>query len=164
MNSSGSIREQLPFDERNERDFVGVTQRIRDALSKIKLNEAIKATESSLAKLAKCSRGTLANRKWPLDELRAIKDGRKASRKGRAKHPPDVAKLIEQCKGLEEQLRSNRDELLRWKLECDDKDNRIKRLEHVSSVLAKQKNQLERLLKRGSRGQPGNVVAVRFKK
>ena len=163
MKSIVSKRRRLPFDEANERDFNELTKRIQFALSEIRSNEAIKATESSLAKLAKCSRGTLSNRSWPLDELKSIQASRRANRKGRAKYPPDVARLIERCKGLEEQLKNNRDELLRWKMECDDRDSRIRRLEHINGTLVKQKRQLEKQLKDNPHSHSGNVVSIRFK-
>lgn len=163
MGTPQSPRKRLPFDDRNERDFSDLTSKIREALIKIRLDDSVGATEMSLAKIAGCSRATLANRKWPLKELRAIKAARKAKRKSKSKYPPDIATLIAQCKGFEEQLRLNRDELLRWKMECDERDTRIQRLEHVNSTLLKQKNHLEKLLKRGSPNRGGNVVSIRFK-
>jgi len=68
----------LPFDERNDRDFEDLTNRIRNGLDLIRKTKSLKPTQDTLAKLAKCSRRTLSLRRWPVEELKKIK------------HPPFV--------------------------------------------------------------------------
>ena len=46
-------RKRMPFDERNDQDFEEVTNRIRNALSTLRADSSLKATEASLAELAK---------------------------------------------------------------------------------------------------------------
>ena len=66
----------LPFNERNQRDFEELTERIRTALNTIRKSKSLKPTQSTLAKLAQCSRRTLSLRRWPLEELKGIKKKR----------------------------------------------------------------------------------------
>lgn len=66
----------LPFDEKNQLDFDEMTERIRTGLDAIRKNKSLKATQSTLAKLAQCSRRTLSLRRWPVEELKRIKNKR----------------------------------------------------------------------------------------
>jgi Mg2+ and Co2+ transporter CorA len=66
----------LPFDERNQRDFEEITERIRTALDAIRKSKSLKPTQSTLARLAQCSRRTLSLRRWPIEELKRIKQNR----------------------------------------------------------------------------------------
>jgi Mg2+ and Co2+ transporter CorA len=66
----------LPFDERNQRDFEEITERIRTALDAIRKSKSLKPTQSTLARLAQCSRRTLSLRRWPIEELKRIKANR----------------------------------------------------------------------------------------
>ena len=72
---SGTLK-SLPFDEKNQLDFDEMTERIRTALDAIRRNKSLKATQSTLAKLAQCSRRTLSLRRWPVEELKRIKSQR----------------------------------------------------------------------------------------
>lgn len=72
------IRKTLPFDKKNEEDFLRISENIRNALDTISSNANLAATQNKLAKLAGCSRKTLYNRKWALEELRLIKVNRKS--------------------------------------------------------------------------------------
>ena len=69
--------ETLPFDERNQRDFEEMTERIREGLEVIRKNKSLKPTQKTLARLAGCSRRTLSLRRWPIEELNRIKRNRK---------------------------------------------------------------------------------------
>jgi Mg2+ and Co2+ transporter CorA len=66
----------LPFDERNQRDFEEITERIRTALEAIRKSKSLKPTQTTLARLAQCSRRTLSLRRWPIEELKGIKEKR----------------------------------------------------------------------------------------
>lgn len=67
----------LPFDARNEADYYKLTDQIESALQKIESDGRIPATQNKLADLAKCSRKTLNNRKYPIERLNQIKTDRK---------------------------------------------------------------------------------------
>jgi DNA-binding GntR family transcriptional regulator len=67
---------RAPYDDRNKADFNEITQNIKAALKVLERDPGIPVTEASLAELAKCSRGTLRNRVWPLERLGAIKVSR----------------------------------------------------------------------------------------
>lgn len=76
-----TISKVLPFDERNDRDFEELTQRLRKGLDLIRRNRSLRATQNTLARLAGCSRRTLHIRKWPIDELKKIKADRRPTPK-----------------------------------------------------------------------------------
>jgi hypothetical protein len=71
----------LPFDDRNNSDFEAMTVRIRQGLETIRNNKSLPATQTTLAKLAQCSRKTLSLRRWPIDELKRIKVERNSKHK-----------------------------------------------------------------------------------
>ncbi len=102
----------LPFDERNHRDFEEMTQRIRGALDLIRTSRSLKPTQSTLAKLAGCSRRTLSLRGWPIVELKRIKtqrnpDGHKSESVGptnkTAGTNQNEAQLIAQIRNYQKQ-------------------------------------------------------------
>jgi hypothetical protein len=64
----------LPFDKRNDQDFEDLTNRIRDGLALIRKSKSLKPTQDTLAKLAQCSRRTLSLRRWPIEQLKEIKN------------------------------------------------------------------------------------------
>ena len=71
----------LPFADRNDRDFEEMTARIRQGLESIRKNRSLDPTQATLAKLARCSRRTLSLRRWPIEELKRIKDERRSKKK-----------------------------------------------------------------------------------
>lgn len=102
----------LPFDERNERDFEEMTDRIRSGLESIRKSNSLKATQDSLARLAHCSRRTLNLRRWPIDELKRIKVQRQtlhqeskkeAAHKNRSTTLEKEKQLIKQIRNYQEQ-------------------------------------------------------------
>jgi hypothetical protein len=72
-----TVLKALPFDERNDRDFDDLTNRIRSGLDSIRKSTSLKPTQDTLAKLAQCFRRTLSLRRWPIEELNRIKRNRK---------------------------------------------------------------------------------------
>lgn len=68
----------LPFDERNKKDFEALTQRLADALNiiKFKKNQAgeyeYKPTVKTLCELAECSPATLYTRKNPINPIKCL--------------------------------------------------------------------------------------------
>jgi len=107
------------LQEKNEQDFVDVTRRIQEALARIESNAKLKATQDVLAKLADCSRGTLNNRKWPLDQLRKIKDARKTTVQVTIDETSAVAKEESRIERYKQQLYDSREEVLLWKTRYD---------------------------------------------
>ena len=77
---SADTKANLPFDERNQQDFMLVTKRIQDALELMANDRRVKRTETNLARLAGCSRGTLRNRQWPMEQLQKLKDEARAAK------------------------------------------------------------------------------------
>lgn len=97
---------------KNASDFDAMTQAIEDALKKIERDRRIKPTQSSLAKLVGCSRGTLNNRGWPLTKLSDIKRAREQKREaGKSGAPKVVSEKVEsEADTLKGQLRLSRTE------------------------------------------------------
>lgn len=105
------MRNRFPYDDRNEADYQQVTLNISLALELIDKSPEIPATQNELARLAKCSRGTLRLRKWPLDRLKEIKARRKAEQSSGAevkKSKSEIELHIEDKKHLLEQLQKSR--------------------------------------------------------
>lgn len=108
----------LPFDERNQQDFMLVTKSIQDALQQMANDRRLKRTEINLAKLAGCSRGTLRNRKWPIEQLQKLKEEARSS-PDEADVEPRATRDKARVDRYREQLIKNRDELLLWKYKHD---------------------------------------------
>ncbi|MBP0597760.1 hypothetical protein J8I26_06585 [Herbaspirillum sp. LeCh32-8] len=120
------------FDQRNVADFDVLTKRIFAALEKMAADRKEKRTQANLAALSGCTRGTLRNRKWPLEALDKLVEEAKQYKieKAKAKEaPPRSAKDITQVERLQEQLGKNRDELLMWKFKHDDLKKAMKTIE-----------------------------------
>lgn len=116
MNTNTTV--SLPFDDRNQQDFMLVTKRIQDALELMTNDRRLKRTETNLARLAGCSRGTLRNRQWPLKQLQKLKDDARTA-KEQVEVEPRATRQKAQVERYREQLVKNRDELLFWKYKHD---------------------------------------------
>lgn len=166
---------RLPFDERNEQDFENLTRNIQNAVATIRKSRSIPATQEKLAELSGCTRKTLHNRVWPINELKKIKEERKANKDSNpknitAEHKLSAEKhiareklLVIQIRNLQEQngkLFNQVQELQEQKASLIDT---VKVLEsEISSfkdVITKFEREL-RLLKRG-RDVRSNVVSIR---
>jgi len=121
----------LPFDERNQQDFIQTTKRIQDALEQLSSDRRLKLTEANLARLADCSRGTLRNRKWPIQQLQILKVTAKKLKDAKILEGPEPRAAREKSRvdRYREQLDKNRDELLAWKFKHDDLNAKIQTLE-----------------------------------
>lgn len=108
-----------PYDEKNAADYKEVTKRIDAAISVLECDDSIPATESSLAKLSGCSRGTLRNRVQPILRLKKIQLERKQenlrkAEEGRKSPLTTEAKLLGEARSLKEQLNNSRGEVAIW--------------------------------------------------
>jgi len=152
------------LEEKNEQDFQDVTNRIWSAIKKIALNPKYKPTQAVLAKLAFVSRGTINNRKWPLEELNKIKARRKETD---SDHPE-----IKQVKptgqteiSLEERLYLNREELRVWKVRADKEFRKVVQLEAIIKTQQAQIEIFESEVKRlADLVSENKIVAIKFPK
>lgn len=143
---------KAPYHDRNQADYVEMTRKIEFALSKLRDDSDIPATEVSLSKLAGCSRNTLRNRKYPLEELKKIKSLRSEDSK---KKPSRITKAhflsvdfhIEENKQLKLQLTQSREETAIWVNKYFALETDSKRLERMNEILQKGKELLETQLK-----------------
>lgn len=138
-----------PYDERNKNDFDDMTKRIEDALKIIEDDKTIPATQAKLCQLAKCSRGTLLNRKWPIERLKAIKDKREKGHKRKRitrEHFSAVEVHIEDKNNLQAQLKESRDEAARWFHKYKDSEKEIKRLKRAHEGLRTKNQRLQQQL------------------
>ena len=136
----------LPFDERNQQDFLLVTKRIQDALEKMAADRRLKRTEVNLAKLAGCSRGTLRNRQWPMTQLEKLQAEARATKES-AEPEPRAIREQSRIERYREQLSKNRDELLVWKYKHDELRDRILTLEAQRDAFKKRADDLEAQLR-----------------
>jgi hypothetical protein len=152
------------FEEKNAQDFIEVTKKLQSALARIESDSRLKPTQAVLSKLAECSRGTINNRKWPLEKLKKIKAARKASIK-----PEDIAskairKEESRIERYKEQLFNNREELLVWKMRHDEQAQRVVQLEEINRVLQQRIKRLEdELTKTIQRNSTGIVTNLKSK-
>jgi hypothetical protein len=104
-----ALLKTLPFDERNDQDFEELTQRIRQALDLVRKNRSLKPTQNTLARLAQCSRKTLHLRRWPVEQLKSIRNQRLSNPesgrgKTKTKHEaPTENQLIAQIRNYQSQ-------------------------------------------------------------
>jgi bisphosphoglycerate-independent phosphoglycerate mutase (AlkP superfamily) len=152
----------LPFDERNQRDFMLVTKRIQDALEQMANDGRLKKTETNLAKLAGCSRGTLRNRKWPMEQLQKLKKEARAA-KDETEVEPRATREKSQVERYRNRLIKNRDELLFWKYKHDALRDLVETLESQRDVYKRRAEELEAQLRSiattsNSRKSSGKVV------
>ncbi|MCT7307121.1 hypothetical protein [Ralstonia wenshanensis] len=143
---SDEIRPPLPFDERNQQDFLLVTKRIQDALEKMANDRRLKRTETNLAKLAGCSRGTLRNRKWPMMRLHELKSEAREA-KGEEEPEPRAIREKSRIDRYREQLSKNRDELLAWKYKHDELRDKVLTLEAQRDAYKRRAEELDARLR-----------------
>ena len=139
----------LPFDERNQQDFVQTTKRIQDALQKLSTDRRLKLTEANLARLADCSRGTLRNRKWPIQQLQVLKVAAKKLVEANILEGPEPRAARERSRvdRYREQLDMSRDELLIWKRRHDDLLAKVETIEAQRDTLKRRCEALEERLR-----------------
>jgi hypothetical protein len=137
----------MPYDDRNEDDYRELTQRISAALLKIEYDPKIRPSQKNLAKFAECSRGTLRNRKWPLERLAEIKRQRKEKSKGKGSDRPnkdaDAEIHLEDKRKLLEQLDNARKETAIWVDKYDEKERSYKKVARANDMLKAAKLALE---------------------
>lgn len=114
-----SSKIKAPYDEKNDLDYKEMSRRIADALEEIECNSTIPATQKELSKRAKCSRGTLRNRVYPLDWLKSINTKRKErvlnkSKKITLEQRANLEVRVEGEKNLLERLKNSRTEAAIW--------------------------------------------------
>lgn len=143
---STDTKAPLPFDERNQQDFMLVTKRIQDALAQMANDRRLKRTESNLAKLAGCSRGTLHNRKWPLEQLQKLKEEARSVKEVAAVEPRATREKA-RVERYREQLMKNRDELLFWKYKHDALRELVETIEAQRDTYKRRAEELEAQLR-----------------
>ena len=170
---------KAPYDKRNEADFQEVTENIEAALTLLERDPSIPATEANLAKRAKCSRGTLRHRKWPLQRLKAIKHGPEHVEddtpiKITREHLKTVEVHIEEKKQLSKKLDDSRSETAVWVVKHGESQSEKKKLLRAIEVLKKARSTDEDKIRALSRRvaeleqsnsvEPSNAVVLPFNK
>jgi chromosome segregation ATPase len=136
------------LQEKNEQEFIKVTRRIQEALARIKDDPKLKATQDVLAQLADCSRGTINNRKWPLDRLREIKTARKAAKQPITDESTSTAKIESRIERYKERLYDSREEVLIWKARYDEVGERLAQAQNLNRVLQSRLEAVEQEISR----------------
>jgi hypothetical protein len=143
------VRNSAPYDERNELDYREMSKRVADALEEIDRDPSIPATQNELVKRAKCSRGTLRNRRWPLERLKNISAKRKETnrvrnRKITLEHRTTVEVHIEDKRRLLEQLEKSRDEAAIWYDKYKDVESEKNKLLRINELLIGENTSLKK--------------------
>lgn len=158
---STDLKTNLPFDERNQQDYMLVTKRIQDALEKMANDRRLKRTETNLARLADCSRGTLRNRKWPMEKLQKLKEDARAAIE-QVEVEPRATRGKAQVERYREQLTKNRDELLFWKYKHDDLRDQLETVKSQRDAYKRRAEEFETQLRsiavESSRKSSGEVL------
>lgn len=157
------------YDDRNRADYEAITKRLGAALEKLEVDSNLPATEKALAKMARCSRGTLRARIWPLERLREIKRKRKdAVEKSSAQRRrlSDEARLsaerhVDEKRSLTEELARADAETAEWVERFQVVALEVKRLQHQNMVLADAKKELERENQK-LRAEKADLAAILF--
>jgi chromosome segregation ATPase len=163
---------RLPFDERNEQDFEDLTRNIQDAVATIKKSRSIPATQEKLAELVGCTRKTLHNRVWPINELKKIKEERKANKDSKPKnttaehrlssenHIAREKLLIGRIRNLQEQNGKLFDRVQELEEQKEVLTDTAKVLEDEIVVLKDEIRKLERELRQLKQGHNGRTKVV----
>jgi len=145
----------LPFDDRNNRDFEEMTVRIRQGLELIRKKKSLDPTQATLEKLAQCSRRTLSLRRWPIEELKRIKDERNSKDKGFHEESPNESgfeenrerQLIRQVRNYQDQNGRLFDQVQHLEEQQSKSDLIISTLEQQVSGLTEEVQRLENQLR-----------------
>lgn len=150
------------LERKNDDDFLDVTNRIKAAITKIEASPRLKATQFVLCELANCSRGTINNRKWPLAELKRIKEARKAPKKSLETESPKAERELDLVKRLEEQLNDIRDEVIVWKNKHDALHELYEAQLNITRVLTKKTEGLKaEIVRHQNSTREENVVDIK---
>lgn len=103
----------IQYDSKNHENFEAVTRRLNDALAKMAKDSSIPANVAALARLANVHRNTIYQRKWPQEELKALKKKREHERK-------TLALTAAEFISPEERLEHSRLEILYWFTQLED--------------------------------------------
>lgn len=140
---------KAPYDAKNETDYQKITDNILAALKQIEHNPKEPATQANLAKLAKCSRGVLRLRGWPIEKLKGIKKKRKAAAIGKTAgeitvdHKDPVEIHLEDKRLLLEQLDKSRTECAKWTVKYKELESEKNKLHRSNEVLQKENSSLK---------------------
>ena len=129
---------RFPYEERNEADFQELSNRIASTLEAIAHNENIPATEASVARLARCSRGTLRNRVWPLVRLKFVKEERTSKPKVSppTRTPAEIERFDRQK--LQNDLDACRTEGAKWFDALQNEKTVTRKLRRANTLLAEE--------------------------
>lgn len=135
-----TLKQTAPYDDKNASDYREMSRKLADALEEIERDPSIPATQKELAKRAKCSRGTLRNRGYPITRLKNIAANRRENKRGKPKkitleHRTDVEAHIEDKKRLLEQLEKSRTEAAIWFNKLNESDKAKKKIEREKESL-----------------------------
>lgn len=100
------------FDQKNQDDFVEYSQVLNEALLEIQNNKNLKATVAQLSKMTGVHRNTIANRIWPVQKLKQIKEARKLADLKR--EDQERRSSVDKKALLESQLSQARKEVIYW--------------------------------------------------
>lgn len=121
------------YEQKNKENFEKNTLSLHKALQEIQRNQKLKVTVAQLSVMTGIHRNTIANRIWPVQELKKIKEKRKIQEK--IIHEQEVDNINDSKKRLEEKLIQSQNEIIYWFNEYQDMkhffQNSSKRFENM---------------------------------
>lgn len=131
------------FDDKNQQDFELNTERLVQAIDKIRAHNSLPPTIAQLSSLTGMHRNAISKRLWPSVKLKEIK----AERNRIADINKSHNKLQDPVKVLEEKLENAKHELIYWFNKNLDNEKIIKQLELNLYRMTDARNNYENLLK-----------------
>ena len=140
------MRAPLSFDKKNAEDFFAASKVIQDSLEKIRQDQHLQPNQTTLAKLSGLHRNTLRNRKWPLDELEKIKQGRISSEIAdiKGKLPNEKKVLVDSARQLELKLHMSRDEVAKWFHRASALEKELEELKDINHLLKQKLSSIQK--------------------
>ncbi len=143
FNYLGMVLIMNNFDAKNQRDFELNTDRLVQAIDKIRMNNSLPPTIAQLASLTGMHRNAISKRVWPSVRLEEIKTERKrtSNTSNHQNKPQDPVKV------LEEKLENAKRELVYWFNKNLDNEKQIKQLEQNLCRMTDARSNYENMLK-----------------
>lgn len=131
------------FDDKNQRDFELNTERLIQAIDKVRASNSLPPTISQLSRLTGMHRNAISKRVWPRLKLEEIK----TERNRKAESSPPLAKQLDPVKVLEDKLENAKRELVYWFNKNLDNEKQIKQLELNLRRMTDARSNYENMLK-----------------
>lgn len=137
------------FDQKNSEDYDANTLALNSALQEIKRNKKLKATVTQLSEMTGIHRNTITNRVLPIQQLKQIKEERKAEDKSLKEQVSQNTSDIKASS--EEKLAQARNEVIHWFNEYQDMNRYFEHSRKRFKDMEKSRNYYKELYETGQK-------------